>query len=909
MLHPITWLVWLTAALVAALSTRNPLYLVIVMLATATVRVAWRGRSPTALAWSVIIRIGLMLWGVTALFDALVAHQGGTVLFTLPAGWPLVGGPVTMDSLVYGLISGLALTTLLVTFATFNSTVDHHRLLQFTPTFLRQAGLIVSIAVVFVPQMMAALQDIRRAQRLRGHEFRGMRDLLPLMVPLLGSALERAIGLAEAMEARGAGPPAPADGGWPSVARRLAVLVSVLAVVAGFFATRYWPAGSGIGWAVTVAGALIFAAVWRHAGPSRKRTRYRSLRFGRSDALVISTATLTLVVVGALAVTRPAALAYSPYPQLAWPVFNPLVGMALLLLATPALRLGPGASEQGGGGARGWRSGEETPATALSGQPVVDLREVSYWYTECDAPALNGVSLSIEAGEFVLVIGPSGAGKSTFLRLLNGLVPHFAGGTIQGTVRVAGRDPVARGTAGMADVVGFVFQDPEAQCVTDRVEDELVFALENAGHPCAEMNDRLTRVLDQLDLHGLRERRVDSLSGGERQRVAIGSVLALQPQVLVLDEPTSQLDPAGADDVLTTVTKLNRLLGLTVVLVEHRLERVLPYADKIIYFPAAGRAPLIGRPRDIMRVSDLVPPVVELARTMGWDPLPLTVEEARRCIEPRSRAVRGRSGGAGELGKRLARASRPPAPALHVSDLWCVYEGAEVAALRGVDLRVGQGEVVAVVGPNGAGKTTLLRCVMGLVQPSRGQVELLGRDARAMSTSELAAFVGFVPQNAGSMLFADSVLEEIAFTRRSHALPPDGHSVLETFQLMPLVGQYPWDLSVGERQRVAIAAFLAAEPEVLLLDEPTRGLDYRHKATLTSVLRQYQAAGRAALLVTHDVELVAAAANRMVILEKGRVVADGPTNEVMRRHPQFASQISRLFHDGRLTTSQANSHE
>ncbi|MFQ5342510.1 MAG: ATP-binding cassette domain-containing protein [Anaerolineae bacterium] len=913
MLHPITWLVWLTAALVTALSTRNPLYLVIVVLTAATVRVAWRGQSPAALAWSVIIRLGLMLWGVTAIFDALVAHQGATVLFTLPAGWPMVGGPITIESLVYGLISGLALTALLVAFATFNSTVDHYRLLQFTPGFLRQAGLILSIAVVFVPQMMAALQDIRRAQQLRGHRFRGMRDLLPLIVPLLGSALERAIGLAEAMEARGAASPEPADQGPSSVARRLATLLGVLAVISGFFVTRYWPAKSLTGWSVAGAGALAFVATWWRAGPTRKRTRYRPLRLGRLDAVVISAATAALIAVGGLAIIRPEALMYSPYPRLMPPDFNPLIGLVLLLITAPALRLSMGADEQGGQGAGVREYNREESCSALpllhsSGRvpkhAVIELRDVSYWYPESDAPALSDVSLSVEAGDFVLVMGPSGAGKSTFLRLLNGLAPHFAGGTMRGTVRVAGRDPVTRGTAGMADTVGFVFQDPEAQFVTDRVEDELVFAMENAGHPRAEMRGRLTRVLDQLDLHGLRYRRVDTLSGGERQRVAIASVLALQPQVLVLDEPTSQLDPAGAEDVLTAVTELNRQLGLTVILAEHRLERVLPYVDKVIYFSGAGRPPVVGRPRDVMRRSDLVPPVVALARTRGWEPLPLTVEEARCHVDAESRGDEEAAGDVAGGVQRLSGTSRPPAPALRVSDLWCVYDGSDAAALCGVDLWVGRGEVVAIVGANGAGKTTLLRCVMGLIRPKQGQVELLGQDTRAMSTSDLAARVGFVPQNAGAMLFADSVEEEIAFTRRSHALPPDGRGVLETFQLTPLAEQYPWDLSVGERQRVAIAAFLAAEPELLLLDEPTRGLDYRQKATLTSILRQHQAAGQAALLVTHDVELVAAAANRMVILEEGKVVAEGPTSEVMRDHPRFASQLSRLFQDGRPTTLQ-----
>ncbi len=913
MLHPLTWLVWLTAALVSALSTRNPLYLVIVVLAAAAVRIAWRGQSPTALAWGVVIRFGVMLWGVTALFDTLVAHQGATVLVTLPAGWPLVGGPITLESLLYGLINGLALTTLLLVFATFNSTVNHHRLLQFTPTFMRQAGLVVSIALVFVPQMMAALQDIRRAQRLRGHQFRGMRDLLPLMVPLLGNALERAIGLAEAMEARGAASPTPADRGRSGIVRRLAVLLCVLAAISGLFVTRYWPEHARSGWAIIGTGVLVFLALSWRANPSRRRTRYRPLRLGRHDALVMATAAVTLVVVGALTLVWPGALMYSPYPRAALPAFNPLVGLALLLAAVPAVLPRRETGEQ--------RSKAAPPAPPLHLRAVaplhtgaaIELHNVSYWYPESDTPALNGVSLSIEAGEFVLVMGPSGAGKSTFLRLLNGLVPHFTGGTIRGTVQVAGRDPVARGTEGMADTVGFVFQDPEAQFVTDRVEDELVFALENLGYPRVEMERRLARVLEVLDLHALEHRRVDTLSGGERQRVAIGSVLALQPQVLVLDEPTSQLDPAGAAEVLTAVTELNRQLGLTVILAEHRLQRVLPYVDGIIYFPGEGRPPMVGRPRDIMRESDLVPPVIELARAAGWEPLPLTVEEARRHVV-RSRGD-GAVGGDRDIGEDLgadvrgiSEGPREPAAALQVSDLWCAYEGSDVAVLRGVDLQVGHGEVVAVVGPNGAGKTTLLRCVMGLIQPGRGRIELLGGDARALSTDQIAAFAGFVPQNAGAMLFSDTVQEEIAFTRRSHHLPADGREVLEAFELMPLAEQYPWDLSVGERQRVAIAAFLAAEPELLLLDEPTRGLDYRQKAALTSILRRHRAAGHAALVVTHDVELVAAIANRMVILEDGQVVAEGPTSAIMQRYPRFASQISRLFKDGCLTTADVVLH-
>ncbi|RME48819.1 MAG: ATP-binding cassette domain-containing protein [Chloroflexi bacterium] len=710
------------------------------------------------------------------------------------------------------------------------------------------------------------------------------------------------------MEAQGFS--AESDRTSTGLGRRLAMLVGVLGVVCGLFVMRYWPQRLWAGWAFIGLGAAVFLTAGWGAGPAQKRTRYRAEHLGVEDAVTIAAAAITLSVVGTLTLVRPGLLDYSPYPRVLMPAFRPPIGLALVLLATPALVARRKTGEQQG---TDTEMHQPTPFILASGvrvpkNPLIEVQNVSYWYPDSKAPALRGVSLSLTAGEFTLVIGPSGAGKSTFLRLLNGLVPHFTGGTIAGTVRVAGRDPVAHGTSKMAHIAGFVFQDPEAQFVTEQVEDELVFALENHGFSRAEIERRLAWVLDVLDLHHLRQRRVDTLSGGERQRVAIGSVLALQPQVLILDEPTSQLDPASADEVLRAVTELNRRLGLTVVLAEHRLERVLPYADKVVYFPGQGQTPVIGRPRDVMEKSDLVPPIVNLARTLGWHPLPLTIEEARGHIErsngkERVGTVPGRSVNTFEITDRNARkegvqATGSSAVALRVSDLWYAYDGSNVPALRGVSLEVAYGETVAIVGPNGAGKTTLLRCVMGLIQPEQGEIEILGQDRRTCPTEELAQQVGFVPQNAGAMLFADSVWEEVAYTRRSQHLPPDGREVLETFGLMPLAEQYPWDLSVGERQRVAIAAFLAGEPRFLLLDEPTRGLDYRQKATLTSILRQHQAAGHATLLVTHDVELVAAVADRMVILEDGQVVAEGPTSDVMRDHPRFASQISRLFNDG-----------
>jgi len=294
---------------------------------------------------------------------------------------------------------------------------------------------------------------------------------------------------------------------------------------------------------------------------------------------------------------------------------------------------------------------------------VIELVGITYRYPEAEAPALQEVDLSIEEGEFVLVAGPSGSGKSTLLRCLNGLVPHFSGGRIAGRARVAGHDPVAEGPRAMSQVVGFVQQDPEAQFVVDTVEDELAFAMENHAFGPTVMRKRIEEVLDQLSIAHLRHRRISTLSGGEKQRVAIGSVLTLQPRILILDEPTSQLDPQAAEEVLNVLRQLNVDLGLTVILSEHRLERVVQYADKVVYLPGVGEQPLAGTPNEALPQMPLLPPLVELGVALGWEPLPLTIKDGRRQA------------------RRLALHPRPapeaaPAsddPVLQAEGLWFAY--------------------------------------------------------------------------------------------------------------------------------------------------------------------------------------------------------------------------------------------
>jgi energy-coupling factor transporter ATP-binding protein EcfA2 len=517
---------------------------------------------------------------------------------------------------------------------------------------------------------------------------------------------------------------------------------------------------------------------------------------------------------------------------------------------------------------------------------MIEIDCLTYTYPGASAPALSNLTLRVAEGEFVLVSGPSGAGKSTLLRCINGLVPHFSGGTLGGHVAVAGHDPIADGPQALSRVVGFVFQDPQAQFVLDRVEDEIAFGLENGAVPPAEMRVRVEEVLDLLDLAPLRDRALDTLSGGERQRVAIAAALAFRPRVLVLDEPTSQLDPQSAEDVLSALVRLNHDLGLTVVLAEHRLERVLPYIDRLVYLRGDSGAVLAGPPRRVLQQMELTPPLVTVGKALGWDPLPLTIKEGRAfATEIPIPAAAPRPTTAPKAGQRLL-----------IRDLHFAYDG--VDALRGIDLVMAPGELVALMGRNGSGKTTLLKCIVGLLHPRQGQIALDGRSIVGSDTAEICRRVGYLPQEPDAMLFADTVLDELRATLRNHDLqnappiaPPD---LLARLRLDGAAAAYPRDLSAGQRQRVALGAVTVTRPALLLLDEPTRGLDYDLKRQLVALLREWQAEGVSVLLVTHDVELVAQAADRVVILSQGRVIADDAP-QVLTASPLFAPQVARLF--------------
>jgi len=532
------------------------------------------------------------------------------------------------------------------------------------------------------------------------------------------------------------------------------------------------------------------------------------------------------------------------------------------------------------------------PGAAIHGCLAM-LADVTFRYPGALTPALYESSWELPAGAFGLVIGRSGSGKSTLLRCLNGLVPHFSGGAFGGRVVVAGMDTRFVSPRDMSAHVGFVFQDPETQLVTDRVADEIAFSLEHHGVDRSTMRKRVEETLDLIGIANLRDRHPNQLSGGERQRVAIAAAMALHPRLLVLDEPTSQLDPLGAEDVLSALTRLNDDLGLTIVLAEHRLERVFSRADRVRVMRGPGDDGLEGTPREVAAVLDPIalPPVTQLGRHFGREPLPLTVKEGHALETDVTLPV--------EPGP----ASHPSPGDLAISARDVSVRLGDGVVLRDVSLDVRYGEFVALMGRNGSGKTTLLRSLMGLVEVTRGSVAIRGVNVTNGDRRTPHGRIGYLPQQAGAVFFKERLIEELRFTIQARKAVDDTAMVLERFGLEGLVERHPLDLSGGEKERAALATVMAGGPRILLLDEPTRGMDAWRKAELANLLSELQRDGVAIILATHDVELVAGCASRIVMLGDGEVVADGPPRDVLAGSLTFTTQINRIFGDSWLTVS------
>ena len=521
---------------------------------------------------------------------------------------------------------------------------------------------------------------------------------------------------------------------------------------------------------------------------------------------------------------------------------------------------------------------------------MIRFEQATITYAGQRQPALRSVELRIPEGELCLVVGPTGVGKSTLLGAVNGLVPHFTGGTLAGRVVVAGRDTATYPPRELADVVGVVGQDPQAGFTTDTVEEELAYGMEQLAVPAAVMRKRVEETLDLLGLADLRDCPLYQLSGGQQQRVAIGSVLTANPRVLVLDEPTSALDPTAAEEVLAAITRLVHDLGITVVMAEHRLERVVQYADSVVEVRADGTV-RYGIASDVLPCAAVAPPVVELGRAAGWSPLPLSVRDARRMAPPLLATV---------AISPTRPAHRPAAvePVTVLRARRVLVRYGDLVAVNDVDLDLRAGEVTALMGRNGSGKSSLLWALAGSGPRQGGSVEVDGVDVGSLSRAQGRTAVGLVPQTPTDLLYLDTVRAELAQADRECDLAgaqtgPSADRLLDRLVAGIDRDRHPRDLSEGQRLAVVLAVQLRAAPAVVLLDEPTRGLDYPAKRALSAVIDMLAGEGHAVVISTHDVEFAAAAADRVVVLADGDVVADGGTAEVLTASPAFAPQVAK----------------
>lgn len=519
-----------------------------------------------------------------------------------------------------------------------------------------------------------------------------------------------------------------------------------------------------------------------------------------------------------------------------------------------------------------------------NGCAVITFSRVSLIYPHSTTTVIEDLTFEISEGEMVLVMGHTGSGKSSLLRLINGLVPHHTGGILGGEITVDGKSTRSTKPGELAGIVGIVGQNPLASFVTDTVEDELAFGMESLNFPAEIMRKRVEEALDQVGLAALRHRNIATLSGGEQQRLAIAAALVMHPKVLVLDEPTSALDPVASEEILSILHRLVHDLSVTVVLAEHRLERVIGYVDRILLIEGDG-ASSIGEPSEILAKTDLVPPIVRLSRALSLAEIGTSTREVRKLTE--------------DVRRDALDNPRPiftaGSVALSLNEIVAHY--GDKRALKGVTLHLHSGEITALMGRNGAGKSSLIKTGVGLLAPSSGSVVIGERDISDIAQQERSQLIGYIPQEPGDLLYLSSVAQECRRADRDNNLS-EGRTLAALHAMLPTISpdSHPRDLSEGERLTLVLAIVLAGSPQLLILDEPTRGLDYEAKNRLMAILHQRsRSEGTCVLMATHDVEIVAEIADRTVFLAEGEKVADGSTLDVLLASPAFAPQVAKVM--------------
>jgi len=514
----------------------------------------------------------------------------------------------------------------------------------------------------------------------------------------------------------------------------------------------------------------------------------------------------------------------------------------------------------------------------------IEFQDVSFRYAGAEKDALSHLNLTIRPGEIVLVTGPAGSGKTTFCSCINGLVPHYHEGELSGQVTVRSYDTRKARIGGLASLVGMVFQDPDSQLVTSSVADEVAFGPENLGVPRAEINQRVAEALSATRLTGFEDREPHNLSGGEQQACAIAATYAMHPEIYVMDEPLANLDPAGRLQVLQVLIDVAKQRQKTLVIVEHSLEEVLPLVDRVLVMNE-GTIVRDGTVDDVLAGGDIPrvftrPAIVRLADQFGLDLKTFSAEKFYADLNARH-----------PLGViKSPNGSRPvtsisSTPLIEFQEVHYAYKGQE-AALRGVNLTIHEGELVAILGRNGSGKTTLARHVIGLLQPARGRVIVGGRDVAVTPTHELTRQIGFCFQNPNHQLVAFKVRDEMTFGLKAHNIDPaefEGRvqRALELVDLLDVIDAEIFDLGKGQKQRLALASVLTLNPKILVIDEPTTGQDPQMTKEIFDIIKHLNDLGTTILMITHRVDYAAAYAQRAIVMKRGEVAFDGPVLDLI----------------------------
>lgn len=524
----------------------------------------------------------------------------------------------------------------------------------------------------------------------------------------------------------------------------------------------------------------------------------------------------------------------------------------------------------------------------------IEIKNLNYWYPKTDKESLKNVNLNLEKGEILLISGKSGSGKSTLAKAICGSVPNFYGGTIGGEILINGTNIGKISHSKRASEITMVFQDPERQLMMDKVHREIAFGLENIGAAEKQIKRRVFEALEFSNIMELAFRDIKTLSGGQKQRVAITSAIAYLPKCIILDEPTSQLDPASAEEVVNLVKKINAELGITIIVIDHRIDKWFEAANKIAIMER-GELIFYGDKMkyyygDNKEIEEFLPTIFKVSKALNFHEPPKSFRDLRLQINNSSF-----TGGSNNL-QDTNIYNEQNEDIVKIKKFSCSYD--KVEAVKSVNLTIKKGSFNCILGHNGAGKSTFLKALMGLIKYT-GSIELAGNEIKKLKPYDIAKKIGYVSQNPNDYISKDTVYEELKFTLDNYGIKDEEkiEKTLKLLDLYKLKDRNPRDISGGEKQRTAIASILVLEPEIILLDEPTRGLNIGLKKNLGKLLKKLQEKNITIILVTHDIEFAAEFSDNFILMCNGEVTAKGNINEVLGNGIYYTTSVNKLFRD------------